>query len=198
MLSTLIAGKTRTKILSLLFGDPKKNLHMRNIEKLTGERINAVRTTLISLVLKNILIKEHIGKKIFFRANPQGIFYEELLRLVAKTSGIGARILKERLHLGKIKTAFLTSDYYMRKEREGSEVDVVIIGTVSLAEVAKITKEEGEKEGVELNYSVMTPEELNERKKNKDSFLTRLLQRNRVYIIGSDPLIEILEEKPKA
>ncbi|MEK7075673.1 MAG: hypothetical protein AAB948_02690, partial [Patescibacteria group bacterium] len=63
---------------------------------------------------------------------------------------------------------------------------------------AKITKEEGEKEGVELNYSVMTPEELNERKKNKDSFLTRLLQRNRVYIIGSDPLIEILEEKPKA
>lgn len=197
MLSNLIAGKTRTKILSLLFEDPKRNLHMRSIEKRTGERINAVRTTLISLVSKNILSKERIGKKIFFQANPQGVFYEELLRLVAKTSGIGERILKERLHLGKIKTAFLTSDYYMRKERNGNEVDVVIIGTVSLSEVAKIAKEEGEKIGVELNYSVMTPEEFGERKKNKDPFLSRLLQRNRIYIIGGDPLVEISEEKSK-
>lgn len=170
---------------------------MRNIEKLTGERINAVRATLMSLASKNILNRERIGKKIFFRANPQGIFYEELLRLIAKTSGIGERILKERLHLGKIKTAFLTSDYYLRKERNGNEVDVVIIGTVSLSEVAKIAKEEGEKIGVELNYSVMTPEEFGERKKNKDPFLARLLQRNRIYIIGGDSLIEIPEEKAK-
>lgn len=198
MLSNLIAGKTRTKILYLLFGDPKRNLHMRNIEKLTGERINAVRSALTSLVSKNILNKEQIGKKIFFRANPQGMFYEELLRLIAKTSGIGERILKERLHLGKIKTAFLTSDYYMRRERNGNEVDVVIVGTVSLSEVAKIAKEEGEKVGVELNYSVMTPEEFGERRKNKDPFLARLLQRNRIYIIGGDPLVEISEEKPKS
>lgn len=190
MLSTLFAGKTRAKILTLLFEDPLRRLHMRAIEKRTEERINAVRTTLMSLVSKDILSQERIGKKIFFCANPQCFFYEELLRIVAKSTGLGTRISKERLHLGKIKTAFLTSDFYLHKKRVGKELDFVIIGTVSLAEVGRIAKEEGEKLGIELNYSVMTPEEFVERKKNKDTFLHDVFQKNRIYLIGGDPLVE--------
>lgn len=159
---------------------------MRQIERLTQERINAVREALLFLASAQHLTKEKRGRKILFQANPQGFYYDELLRIAAKNTGLGKRIIKERLRLGKIKTAFLTNNFYSFAEHSENEVDLFVVGTVSLAELAKVCAEEGEKTGREINYSVMTSEEYGFRRKNKDPFLNKVLQKSRQILIGKE------------
>ncbi len=188
MLRVLFGSKTKAKIIALVFENPHTSYHMRKIERLVGERINAVRSALVVLVREGVLTQERIGKKILFQANPKYIYYDELLRIVAKHTGLGGRIIKERLKLGKISFAFITENCYKRLPRAEDDIDLFIVGTVSLAEVAKIAREEGEVRGSEINYSVMTPEELRFRKKNKDPFLQNVLQKNRLVLIGKEEL----------
>lgn len=186
MKTFIFSSKTKDKIVLLLYAHPKQQYHMRQIERLVQERINSVREALLFLVSCGHITQERRGRKILFQANPQGLYYDELLRMVAKNTSLGKRIIKEKLRLGKVKVAFLTSNFYTFAEHNENEIDLFIVGTVSLAELAKICAEEGEKITREINYSVMTLEEYGFRQKNKDPFLSKILQKNRLILVGKE------------
>lgn len=162
---------------------------MRLIQRLIDEHINSVRSALRGFCLVGVCVSESIGKKIFFQANKDYIFFDELVRISMKQTGLGERLIKEKIRLGKIKLAFLTAGYYKQLPKRENEVDLFIVGSVSLPEVEKITHEEGEKIGREINYSIMAYDEFVFRKKNKDPFLLTILQQNRLVLIGKEELM---------
>lgn len=188
-------SKTKSKILLLLYEKPHERFHMRHIERLTKERINSVREALIFFVKKKIVEEERVGRKCFYQANKRGLFYDELLRMVAKKTGLGGCILAEKLRIGKVRIAFLTAFYYRQLPRKENEIDLCVIGNVSMKEVSRITQEEGERKGVEINYSVMNFEEYIFRRKNKDPFLLSLLEKPRVMLVGSEEDLVILKNE---
>lgn len=159
---------------------------MRQTERLVNERINSVREALLSLAEGGLIKKENVGRKVLFWANSEGLYFDELLRIVCKLGGLGKRIIKEKQRFGKIKTAFLTSNFYYPQTRRADEIDLFVVGVVSMAELAKVCAEEGKKKGWEINYSVMAPEEFSFRQKNKDPFLNKVLQRNRLILLGKE------------
>jgi len=186
MEASIFSSRSKDKIIRLLYSAPQQKHHMRQIERLIKERINSVREALNSLKRDGFITEERVGRKLLFQANLSSPYYDEVLRMVSKQIGLGARILKEKMKLGKIKVAFLTTHFYQKQPRGGEEVDLFVIGVISIAELAKLTKEEGEKLGIEINYSVMTDEEFSFRKKNKDLFLSKILQRNKLLLIGKE------------
>lgn len=129
---------------------------------------------------------EPVGRKRFFQANRRGLFYDELLRMTAKKTGLGGRILVEKPRLGKVRFAFLTAFFYQQLQRKENEIDLCVVGSVSLKEVSRITQEEGARRNIEINYSVMNYEEFLFRKKNKDPFLLSLLEKPRLMLVGSE------------
>ena len=186
MNKAIFSSKTKDKVIKLLYGAPNKQYHMRQIERLVAERINSVREALLSLVKEGFLKQEKVGRKILFQINPDNLYYDEIIRMVGKQNGLGQRIIKEKQRLGKIKVAFLTSNFYLNSNHKEDEIDLFVVGTISMAELAKICAEEGKKLGWEINYSVMTLEELGFRQKNKDPFLNKILQKNRLILIGKE------------
>jgi len=186
MEALFFSSRSKDKIIRLLFSNPQERYHMRQIERLTGERINSVREALGGLSRGGFITQERVGRKLVFQAHSGGLFYDEVLRMVTKQVGLGARLIKEKMRLGKIKVAFLTTHFYQKQPRRSEEIDLFVIGTISIAELAKLTKEEGEKLGIEINYSVMTDEEFAFRIKNKDPFLSKILQRNKLLLIGKE------------
>ena len=177
--------KTKSKVFTLLYKDPSARLHMRAIERQTGERINAVREALLSLTEEKVIVSDVVGKKRFFQANTTNPYYDELLRIVARSTGLGARILSEKARLGKIKAACLTATYYRHEEPIEGSVDLFLVGSVSLKEISRIAAEEGEERKREINYSVMDADEYAYRLKNKDPFLAQILQQQYLILIGS-------------
>jgi len=190
MLAKVFGSKTKTKIIKHLYLDVNRRFFMRQIEREVGEQINSVREALLFLVKAGLVSSEKVGRKLYFSANKDGLFYDEILRMVTKSEGLGGVIIKEKLRLGKIKTVFFTNNFFNRHPNPNGEIDIFIIGEVSPAEISKLIKDEEQRIGREINYSIMTREEFSFRKKNKDPFLVNILQKGRLLLLGKESYLE--------
>lgn len=186
MLKDLITSKTRVKIILLFLENPGEMYHVREIVRRVSEEINAVRRELILLEKKGILSREPRANRVYYYLDKNYPFYFDLIRLYSKTSGLGADIIKNRVKLGKIKYAMMSGKFARRVREKSDEVDLLIVGTVVLPELALLVKEEEAKRGQEINYTVMTEEEFIFRKKRLDPFINGIISASRVMLIGDE------------
>lgn len=186
MLEDLIVSRVRVKVLKLFLTDPGKIFHVREIVRQTGEEINAVRRELAHLEKHGILSKEPRGNRLYYAFRKDYPLYFDLLNLIAKTSGLGGELLKNKGRLGKVKFAMLTGRFTRGRPSGADEVDLLLVGTVVLPELAQIVRKAESKRDREINYTVMSDEEFNFRKKKRDPFLLSILEGSRVMIIGDE------------
>ncbi|MBI1919120.1 hypothetical protein HYS29_00850 [Candidatus Microgenomates bacterium] len=186
MLQDLIISKTRVKLLNLYLQYPGKIYHVRELVRQIGEEINAVRRELAHLEKHGLVSKEIRGNRLYYEMRKDYFLYNDLLRLVAKTTGLGGEILKNRVKLGKIKFAMMSARAARGAKGEADDVDLLIVGTVVLPELALIVKNEEAKRGTELNYTVMTLEEFEFRKKRHDPFIQKIIYGSRLMLVGDE------------
>lgn len=186
MLEDLVVSKVRVKLLNIFFANTAEIYHVRGLVRKTGEEINAIRRELLHLESKGILKKEPRGNRLYYWLNPNYNLFPELLAIVAKESGLGEQIIKNKNRIGKIAYCVFSRKFIERKERKEEEVDVLLIGDIVIAELSVLIRSEEEKRGREVNYTVMTNEEFIFRKKRRDPFLLGILSSGKIMIIGDE------------
>ncbi len=186
MFSDLITSKSRVKLLSVFLANPNDMFHVRELVRRTGDEINAVRRELSYLENKNILNREPRANRVYYSFSKNYPFYFDLLRIGSKNMGLGGDILKNRVKLGKIKYAMFSGKFLRRIKDKPDEVDLLLVGTVVLPELALLVREEEKRLSTEINYTVMTEEEFNFRKKKRDPFILSILSGSRVMLLGDE------------
>lgn len=186
MLADLIISRVRVKILQLFFLSPGKIFHVREIVRRAGEEINAVRRELAHLEKVGLMTKERRANRLFYAIRKDYPLYFDLLGLIVKTSGLGGDILKNKVKLGKIKFTMISGRFARGNARSGNDVDLLIVGKVVLPELSQIVRQEEIRRESELNYTVMTEEEFDFRKKRRDPFVLEILRGSRIMIIGDE------------
>lgn len=186
MLKDLIISKVRVKLLEIFFIHPDEIYHVRDLVRKTGEEINAVRRELAHMEAAGMVKKEPRGNRLYYWFNKNYLFYPELSRIIAKTTGLGAEIIKNRNKIGRLNFVMFSGKSVQKAQRKPNEVDILIVGEVVMPEVAALIKAEEGKIQKELNYTVMTPEEFQFRKRRRDPFLIEVLSGSRVMIIGDE------------
>ncbi len=186
MFSDIITSKSRIRILNVFLTSPSSMFHVRDLVRKTGDEINAVRRELSYLEKKGILSREPRANRVYYFLNKSYPFYYDLLRLGSKSFGLGAEIIKNRVKLGKIKYAMFSGKFARRIKDKPDEVDFLIVGTIVLPELALLIREEEKKLEKEINYTVMTEEEFDFRKKKSDPFIASILSGSRVMLIGDE------------
>jgi hypothetical protein len=106
--------------------------------------------------------------------------------MVAKTTGLGAEIIKNRNKIGRLNFVMFSGRYVERRERTLNEIDILVVGEVVLPELAALIRAEEGRVKREINYTLMTPEEFQFRKRRKDPFLLEILSGTRIMIVGSE------------
>src|SRR5680860_51556 len=183
MFADLITSKARVKLLSVFLASPQEMYHVRGLVRRTGDEINAVRRELFFLEKKGILEKEPRANRVYYSFSKSYPFYYDLLKLGSKTIGLGAGILKNRVKLGKIKYAMFSGKFTRGIKEAADEIDLLIVGTVVLPELALLIREEEKKINKEINYTVMSEDEFTFRKKKRDPFIVSILSGSRVMLI---------------
>ncbi len=186
MFADLITSKARIKLLNVFLASPSEMYHVRELVRRTGDEINAVRRELMFLEKKGILEKEPRANRVYYSLSKSYPFYYDLLKLGSKTIGLGAEILKNRVKLGKIKYAMFSGRFIRRMKEAADEIDLLIVGTVVLPELALLVREEEKKLNKEINYTVMTEDEFTFRRKKRDPFILSILSGSRVMLIGDE------------
>lgn len=186
MLSDLITSKARIKLLDVLLAQPTEMYHVRELVRRTGDEINAVRRELLFLEKKGILVREPRANRVYYSLSKNYPFYFDLLRMGSKLGGLGAGILRNRIKIGKIKYAMFSGKFTRRMEKRPTDVDLIIVGTIVLPELAILIRDEEKRLGREINYTVMTEEEFSFRKKKRDPFILSVLSGSRVMLFGDE------------
>jgi hypothetical protein len=189
LLTDLITSRTRVKILDLFLNNPNDMLHVREAVRRVDEEINAVRRELIHLEKKGILKREPRVNRVYYYLDKNYPHFYDLLAIHAKSAGLGAEIIKNRVKLGKIKFAMLSGKFARGIRNNPEGVDLLVVGTVVLPELSLLIKGEEERRKHEINYTVMTEEEFNFRKKRHDPFITSVIYGSRVMLIGDEELL---------
>jgi DNA-binding transcriptional ArsR family regulator len=186
LLKHIIPSKTRLKILALFYHSPQEQHYLREIVRLVGEEVNAVKRELDILDNEKLLNKERRLNKVFYSLNKHYILYEEFMRIFAKSDSLGEMIYKNMSKLGKLKYIALSMKYAKRQPIKEDEVYLLVVGTVVVPEISAIISEIEKEFGREINYTVMTDDEFTFRKKNNDPFLWRFLRCPKVMLVGSE------------
>jgi DNA-binding transcriptional ArsR family regulator len=186
-LGNIITSKVRIKILELFFSNPKELYHVRGIVREVGEEINAVRRELSKLENDGLLKKEPRGNRVYYYLRPEHPFFGDLVSLVAKTKGLGASLIENRGKIGKVSFVMFSGKFTRLVTRKAEDaVDILVVGEVVLPELAALIRTEESKRNKEINYTVMSREEFDFRKKRRDPFLLGILAGSRVMIIGDE------------
>lgn len=186
MLTDLIVSRVRVKILQLFFLAPDKIFHVRDIVRRISEEINAVRRELAHLEKIGLMSKERRANRLFYALRRDYPIFFDLMELIVKTSGLGMDLIKNKSKLGKVKFIMISGKFARNLNRGANDVDILIVGKVVLPEISQLVRTEEVKREREINYTVMSEEEFEFRKRRRDPFILEILRGSRIMIIGDE------------
>jgi DNA-binding transcriptional ArsR family regulator len=186
MLVKLFTSKLRVEILALLFSRPEESLYLGEIVKLTGEDRGNISRELRNLENAGLLVSRKEGNMKYYSLNSRYLLYDELKSMIQKTRGISGT-LKEKLFMAKgIDYAFIYGSIAAGTETGKSDIDLMVIGKISLESLLKLIKSPEKTLGREINPSLYSVKEFKDRLKDKDSFIARVMSEPKIMLIGDD------------
>lgn len=184
MLDHIIPSRTRIDILQLFFQNIDNSYYLRKVVREVDKEVNSVKRELDILEKEKILIKEKRLNKVFYSLNKNYRYYEEFLRMFAKTSVLANLIYENSTKLGKVKFISLSLKFVKKIDIKEDEVYLFIVGDIVVPEITNIISIVEKEFGKEINYTVMNEEEFLFRKKNNDQFVWRFLKQPKIMLVG--------------
>ena len=194
MLQKLFTSKVRVEILSVFLMNPERELYVREIERLTGEDYKNVSMELRNLKEIGLLSSRNKGNLKYFSLNKEFLIYEELKSIFMKTKG-AVGILRQAVSTKRdIDYAFIYGSLATGEERTESDIDVMIIGGITLEEVLTSIRGPEEKLSREINVSLYDLKEVRKRVKDRDPFIMEVLGGAKIMLVGDeDELRRVIE-----
>lgn len=185
-LNDFIVSKVRIKILELFFNQPQEMYYVREITRLVKEEINAVRRELDKMLETGLLKSEQRSNRLYYSLNRRYLYFQELQRMVMKSTGLGRKIRRYRRKLGTISYVMFTGNFVNRESVHKDELDILVVGDVVLQELEELMHAEEKIYGREINYSVLSDEEFEFRKTRRDPFIMDAMYGVKMMIIGDE------------
>jgi len=192
-LQDLMISRVRVKMLELFLTNQKELYYVRDISRKIKEEINAVRRELERLSMTGLLKSEQRGNRLYYYVNESYIFFQELERMIAKTTGLGKKLRKLQHKLGTVDFAMFSARFVQGLPPAQGQLDILLIGDIVLQDLSDLIKEEEKNRDREINYTVFSKEEFEFRKQRRDPFLMDVLYASRVMVIGAED--EFVERK---
>jgi predicted nucleotidyltransferase len=185
--ASALFGLTRQAVLALFFCHPDESFYFRQVVRRTASAVGAVQRELRHLTAAGILTRAQQGNQVHFRANRACPIFNELQALMTKTAGAADVIraalspLADRIRLAFIYGSFARGDY-----RADSDIDLMVIGTASFADIASALRPVQDKLFREINPTIYPHAEFRRKLAQKHHFLTRVLHEPKLWLMGTD------------
>ncbi len=177
----------RRELLAKLLLRSDEQFHVRELERMTGISAGSLHRELKAMAESGLLRREQIGHQVFYKADTRCAIHEELAAIFRKTMGIASLLQDALSHLaGKIRVAFVFGSMASGKATAGIDLDVCVIGDVTLLEVVTALSSLQQSLRRDINPVVMTAKEFSKQSAAKDRFVRSLLGGPKVFALGDD------------
>lgn len=166
---------------------PERWWYLSDLAKHLGVAASSLQRELSTLTRAGILRRRREGNRVYYQADPSCPFQPELQGLMAKTAGLVdvVRQALTRFSTG-IELAFVYGSIARSHERSSSDVDLLVVGGVSLRELTPALHAVEDKLNRPVNASVYTNSEFAQKIRAGHHFLNAVLDKEKIFIIGSE------------
>jgi predicted nucleotidyltransferase len=182
-------GKTKRNVLALLYGRPDSAFYLRQIARETGAGTGAVQRELALLAQAGLIRRTRQGQHVYFSADPDSPVFDEMRSLLAKTAGIadvlraGLAEFAKRRH---IEIAFVHGSVAAGRHTSASDIDLIVIGALGLADLLPALRPLQDRLGREINPTIYRAVDLKAAVSNRRPFIRRVLEQPRIMLVGSE------------
>ena len=180
-----IFPRTRQAILAATLLHPDRWWYLSDLARHLGVRHSSLQRELATLVNAEILRQRRDGNRIYFQPNPGCPFLAELQGLMMKTVGL-VDVLREVLEpfVNRIDWAFVYGSIARSEALASSDVDLMIIGCVGLADIAPALRQAERRLNRPVNPSVYTHEEFAIKLAAGHAFLHAVCDGAKLFVLG--------------
>jgi len=185
--SDVLFGHIRSGILALLYGRPDQSFYLRQIARHIGASTGAVQRDITQLWKSGLINRIPLGSQVFYQTNSKSPIFAEMRGLVTKTVGVHDSLLFLLAPYGrKIKVALVYGSVARHEETAQSDVDLMIIGTITLEELMPTFEKAQSLLGREINATVYSPKEFRSKVDGGNHFLQSVLKDKKLFLMGNE------------
>lgn len=187
-LSDALFTTTQQRVLGCLFGQPQRSFTVSELIHGTGAGSGAVQRELAHLSGSGLLTVQRIGNQKHYRANPDAPIHDELVSIVCKTFGLVEPLRAALASLAeRIRAAFVYGSVASRSDNAGSDIDLLLVtDELTYAEVMGALHPLAEQLRRQIHPTLYSRKELQQRLAAGNSFITRVLQQPKQWLIGDE------------
>lgn len=189
-------GRTRQALLGVLYSRTDEEHLQEGLIQSAGLGRGTVQRELEYLARAGVVRRLVRGRQVYFQANPESPIFAELRGIVVKTTGVADVLRGALARLSeRISVAFIYGSVAKGAERRDSDVDVMVIGDASFAQVAEALGQAQKTLGREVNPSVYAAADFRAKLKAKHHFLRTVLSARKIFLVGDEDELGRLAKK---
>ena len=176
--------KTRQGVLAATLIQPDKAWYVSELAPQEGPP-SSLQRELSNLTDAGILIRRRQGQMAYYQANRDAPVFADLRGLLLKTAGVVDIIAEALAPMRKnVHLAFVYGSMASGDERSDSDVDLMVVGNLASADLALPLRRVAGQLGRPVNPTVYTPAEFAAKRRRKDHFLSAVLDKPRLIVLG--------------
>jgi len=127
-----------------------------------------------------------VGNQKHFQANHESPIFNEIRQIVSKTFGLATPLKDALLPIqDKIDLAVIYGSVARKTDTAASDIDLLIVSDrLTLEELFKVLGPAEQRIGREINPTLLTADEFENRRNKSDSFICRVLNGEIIILIG--------------
>jgi len=187
-LADMLFGKARGAILALLYGHSDQSFYYRQLTRqLESVSAGTLQRELDTLSHLGLIDRSTVGKQVFYQANRKHPVFPELRALVAKTVGVFHSLSSALSPLAKrISLAFVYGSLARQEEKAESDIDLMIIGKVTLEDALAQLAEAEQSLSRSVNPTLYSVAEFKSKLASGNHFLNSVVRDKKVFLIGDE------------
>jgi len=194
-LDSLFLG-VRQGVLAATLTRPEKWWYLSELAEFLNTRPSSLQRELISLERSGILQQRKDGRRTYFKAETRSPIFRELRSIFEKTVGlIPALRVALQPFANKIICAFIYGSVARREERATSDVDLMVIGHLGIAELAPSLRKAEARLGREVNVTNYSVDEFRKKVSQGDHFLATVLKGSLQFVKGEPRDLDAVTRK---
>ena len=188
----------RGNVLAATLTQPDKWWYLSELAQFLRTTPSSLQRELGALVGSGILQQRREGTRLYFKAETRSPLFPELRGLLEKTAGL-LPMLQQMLEpfQERIDIAFVYGSVARSQEHALSDVDLLVVGSVGLADLAPALRQVEGRLGREANVTSYSAPEFRKKVVAKDHFLSEVLRGPKEFVKGSQRDLDEVVGKPR-
>ena len=185
-IADFLIARRQQRLLAPLLTQPHRSFSVSELLRLSGAGRGAGQLQLQKLLSAGVVLDERVGNQRRIRVNAEFPLYSELRSICLKSFGLAERLRAVLKPFGKrVQQAFVFGSVAMNTDRHDSDIDLMVVGTVTLMKLNDVLAPLEAELGRKIHVNLYAPREWEQAK--RDKVITAML---------AEPILRILPDVP--